>query len=321
MSAAGLEARVAAREDAAPFASAEQAIAAGSRSFAAAARLFDRDTRVAAVLLYAWCRHCDDVVDGQTLGHGARAVEDAGARLDRLYDRTRRALAGERGDEPAFEALRWVVHRHGVPAAHPLALLDGFAMDVHGARYRTLADTLRYCYHVAGVVGLMMARVMGARDDATLDRACDLGLAFQLTNIARDVADDARLGRVYLPEDWLAEAALAPAAAAAALAADAERPEVRALRARLVAAAEPYYDSALAGVARLPFRSAWAVAAARAVYRDIGRGIEAGRAGRVVVGRACRAARVAGAALAAATLRGLPLAARYPRRDLWQRPA
>ncbi len=84
--------------------------------------------------------------------------------------------------------------------------LDGFVMDVEGREYRTLTDTVEYCYHVAGVVGVMMAYIMGVRDEPTLDRATDLGLAFQLTNICRDVVEDSEVGRVYLPRDWLAEA-------------------------------------------------------------------------------------------------------------------
>jgi phytoene synthase len=295
---------------------AQRAIAIGSRSFAAAARLFDAETRAAAVLLYAWCRHCDDVVDGQALGHGGTAVDDAAARLDRLYDSTRRALAGEPTSEPAFAAFQQVARRHGIPAADAYALLDGFAMDVRGTRYATLDDVLRYCYHVAGVVGLMMGRVLGVRDDATLDRACDLGLAFQLTNIARDVDDDARLGRVYVPEEWLSAAGLdrdrllaAPDVAA-----------VRDLRLRLLSAAEPYYASALSGVAMLSYRQAWAIAAARGIYRDIGRAIRVSGPGRAVVGRARKLVHVAGGAAVAAALRLVPSPVR-PRHGLWRRPA
>jgi phytoene synthase len=304
------------------LAASHRAMAIGSRSFAAATRLFDPETRDAARLLYAWCRHCDDVVDGQTLGR-VGAAEDGGAttppaadRLDRLYDLTRRALAGEPLDEPAFVALQWVARRHGIAAGHALALLDGFAMDVRGEPFRSLDDTLRYCYHVAGVVGLMMAQVMGVRDDATLDRACDLGLAFQLTNIARDVADDARAGRVYLPADWLAEAGLDRASVL-------DRPDcdaVRALRARLVATAEPYYDSAYAGVASLPFRSAWAVAAARSIYRDIGLGVRAGYDGRVVVGPSRKVARIVSAVFVAGASRALAVRAARSRDGLWCRP-
>lgn len=299
------------------------AMAVGSRSFAAATRLFDPETRDAARLLYAWCRHCDDVVDGQSLGHGTVPEEGAATalpaadRLDRLYDLTRRALAGEPLEEPAFVALQWVARRHGISAAHALALLDGFAMDVRGEPFRTLNDTLRYCYQVAGVVGLMMAQVMGVRDDRTLDRACDLGLAFQLTNIARDVADDARAGRVYLPTEWLLEAGLDRAAVVARPDGDA----VRALRSRLVATAEPYYDSGYAGVACLPFRSAWAVAAARSIYRDIGLGVCAGRPGRIVVGPSRKVARIVSAAFVAGAGRALAARGASPRDGLWCRPA
>ena len=93
-----------------------------------------------------------------------------------------------------------------MPHRYPLEHLDGFVMDVEGREYHTLTDTVEYCYHVAGVVGVMMAYIMGVRDEPTLDRATDLGLAFQLTNICRDVVEDAEVGRVYLPLDWLTEA-------------------------------------------------------------------------------------------------------------------
>jgi len=116
------------------------------------------------------------------------------------------------------------------------------------------------------VVGLMMASIMGAHDEATLDRACDLGLAFQLTNIARDIVEDARVGRCYLPAAWLREAGIPPDE----IALERHRPALARLAARLVDHAEPYYDSALDGIAALPLRSAWAIASARNVYREIG---------------------------------------------------
>ena len=140
-------------------------------------------------------------------------------------------------------------------------------MDVEGARIETLDDCCRYCYHVAGVVGVMMAYVMGARGGDTLDRASDLGIAFQMTNIARDVLEDAHAGRVYLPEEWLREAGVSPAE----IALPEHRSAVHSVTRRLLEEAERYYASARVGLARLPFRSAWAVATARRVYRDIGR--------------------------------------------------
>jgi phytoene synthase len=246
-----------------------RAIQRGSKSFALAAQLFDPTTREGAILLYAWCRHCDDQIDEQTLGFrtGRPSSESAEDRLAALERETSRALAGEPVEKPAFAALQEVARRHGIPDRHPLDLLKGFAMDVEGRRYESLEDCCRYCYHVAGVVGVMMAFVMGAHGEDTLDRASDLGIAFQMTNIARDVVDDAQAGRVYLPGDWLREAGVQPGE----IAHPERRPALFSVAARLLDEAERYYASAEVGLARLPFRSAWAVAAARRVYRDIGR--------------------------------------------------
>ncbi|TLX53412.1 phytoene/squalene synthase family protein [Stutzerimonas nosocomialis] len=245
-----------------------QAINLGSRSFAAAARLFDERTRQSAVMLYAWCRHCDDVIDGQVLGHGQQAGDrSAGqARLAELVELTEQAYRGRPMSDPAFAAFQAVVQRHAIPRRYPLEHLQGFRMDVEDLHYQSLDDTLLYCYRVAGVVGLMMARVMGAEDEATLDRACDLGLAFQLTNIARDIVEDAAIGRVYLPAEWLAEVGVP----ASELAEPRHRRALAVLAARLVDLAEPYYASALQGLADLPLRSAWSIATAHAVYRQIG---------------------------------------------------
>src|SRR5690606_18505823 len=187
---------------------AAQTIQAGSKSFAMAARLFDPPTRRSVMLLYTWCRHCDDQVDGQQLGRGRYQTDDHV--LHALEVATRRACAGKPTREPAFAALQAVVHAHEIPERFLVEHLQGFAMDVRGHRYQTQDDTLTYCYHVAGVVGLMMAWIMGVRDEATLDRACDLGIAFQLTNIARDIVEDAGIGRCYLPAAWLRELGFDP---------------------------------------------------------------------------------------------------------------
>ncbi len=264
-------------------------IAKGSKSFRAASRLFTADTREDAWLLYAWCRHCDDVIDGQDHGFGAETLPKAEQRrrLERLRTETRDALAGRAVSDPTFQAFQRVARRHAFPDRWPLEMLDGFAMDVEERRYATVEETLQYCWGVAGVVGVMMALVMGVRDQAVLRRAQDLGLAFQLTNIARDVIDDAQTGRLYLPADWLREAGVEPTPIA--VAARENRAAVHGVAARLLALAEPYYDSARGGLRGLPFRSSLAIAAARGVYREIGRKVV--RQGpavwdrRVVVGR------------------------------------
>lgn len=240
----------------------------GSKSFAAAARLFNRDTRGHAYMLYAWCRHCDDVIDGQELGFAAeRAANGSPAeRLAELREKTLRAVRGD-WDELVFGAVHRVVNECEIPELYLLDHLEGFAMDVEGRRYRTIEDTLSYCYHVAGAVGVMMAMVMGARDSATFDRASDLGIAFQLTNITRDVMDDAAVGRVYLPEEWMIEAGMPTEA----ITDPAYREHVYAISQRLLGVADRFYVSARHGIASLPFRAAWAISVARFVYRDIGR--------------------------------------------------
>jgi 15-cis-phytoene synthase len=296
----------------------------GSKSFAAAARLFDPQTRAGAYLLYAWCRHCDDRTDDQELGFdgGRLAPSEARARLAELEEQTRSALRGETTADPVFAGLAAVVRRHEIPERHPLEHLAGFRMDVEGRTYRTLDDTLEYCYHVAGVVGVMMAHIMGVRDEPTLDRAADLGIAFQLTNICRDAVEDARNGRVYLPAELLAAAGVPTDA----LAAPEQRDGLAAVVRRILAEADRYYASARLGISRLPFRSAWAVAAARAVYRDIGRLLLDRGAGawntRAATGRGRKLALVllAGGAAAAATRLGKGRES-APRDGLWTRPA
>lgn len=248
-------------------ATAHETIAAGSKSFAAASLLFDRRTRERAWLLYAWCRACDDIADGQEMGHDMRRVDDGPARLARLSAMTDRALAGEVVGDPAFDALRIVAAETRLPAYLARDLVAGFALDAEGWRPRTENDLLRYCYHVAGAVGCMMAVVMGVApdDNAVLDRACDLGLAFQLANIARDVVEDAEAGRCYLPADWLVEVGIAPDSLTA------DRGKLAVLARRLADRAAAYEASARAGTPALSLRSAWAVLAAAHIYGAIGR--------------------------------------------------
>ncbi|BBI64025.1 hypothetical protein HSBAA_53310 [Vreelandella sulfidaeris] len=146
---------------------ATRTMAVGSKSFDTAAKLFDADTRRSALMLYAWCRHCDDVIDDQTLGFniGTASATNAQERLASLEAQTRQAYAGEPMEAPAFAAFQEVALKHGIPPRRAFEHLEGFAMDVRDEHYTTFEDTLRYCYHVAGVVGLMMAQVMGVRDE------------------------------------------------------------------------------------------------------------------------------------------------------------
>jgi phytoene synthase len=274
------------------LAASKESITKGSKSFRSASRLFDPAVREDAWLLYAWCRACDDEIDGQDhgFGHEELTIEEQRRRLARLYDMTLRAMTGEAMSDPTFAAFQRVAVRHCLPERWAMDMIDGFAMDVEHRDYRTLDDVMAYCWHVAGVVGVMMARVMGVTDPEVLRRAQDLGLAFQLTNISRDVIEDAEGGRVYLPADWLIEAGLE--ATAEAVATPANRAAAHEVTRRLLAVAEPYYDSARDGLRGLPFRSSMAIAAARGVYREIGRKVRRGGPEvwreRVSVGRAMK---------------------------------
>jgi len=254
---------------AALVAEAGRVIARGSRSFALASRLFDRTTRERAWLLYAWCRHCDDACDNQLDGWEKAAAWPRTPALDRIGAASRAALRGKRTAAPPFEGLRIVASETGLPARLVENHLAGFGMDEAGWRPTTEEELLLYCYRVAGAVGCMMAIVMGvsADDDPLLDHAADLGIAFQLANIARDLGDDHRAGRCYLPKDWLDAAGLDRDSI--------DRPENRArlagLARRLVALASRYEASGRAGAIRLPFRSRWAVLSAAGIYGAIGR--------------------------------------------------
>jgi phytoene synthase len=258
---------------AATVAAAADSIARGSKSFALASQLFDRTTRERAWLLYSWCRRCDDLADGQDHGGERQVVVDPMARLGTIRFLTDAALDGQATGDPAFDALGIVARECGIPRRFIDDHIAGFALDAEDWSPRSEDDLLRYCYHVAGVVGCMMAVVMGVDpdDDETLDRACDLGLAFQLANIARDISEDDAVGRCYLPVDWLVEADIQPG--------EHMRPHFRSRLADmawwLANMVGEYEASARVGAMRLPFRSRWAVLAAAGIYGDIARKVDA----------------------------------------------
>ena len=242
----------------------------GSKSFALASRVLPPALRDDASMLYAWCRYCDDVIDGQIMGHGQETDYKIGQkdRLDRLRADTKAALSGAPTDNPVYAGLARVVKTHSINHKYPFDLLKGFEMDAEERVYKSTADILDYSYHVAGVVGVMMANIMGVRDPATLDRASDLGLAFQLTNISRDVIDDAKADRIFVPQDLLIKHG-APLEARA-IAQPKNWPATFEAANDLLITADQYYTSSKVGIKELPFRCAWAISAALSVYRDIG---------------------------------------------------
>jgi len=174
-----------------------ESITKGSKTFVFASRFFGRQKMEDAALLYQWCRYCDDAIDQAPKEQQAEAL----GQLRRL---TTHAVQDLPVEDLSFRALQVLVGKHAIPAHYPLELIEGMAMDADFTPPADMNDLLLYCYRVAGVVGLMMAHVMGISDERALKNACDLGLAMQLTNIARDVMADHKLGRCYLPADLLA---------------------------------------------------------------------------------------------------------------------
>ena len=235
-------------------------IRTGSLSFHAASRLLPAQVRDPALVLYAFCRVADDEVDEVGTPDKAAAVLRLRDRLDMIY-------AGRPRNAPCDRAFARVVEGFDMPRALPDALLEGLAWDAVGRRYETLSGVLDYSARVAAAVGAMMCVLMRARDADTLARACDLGLAMQLTNIARDVGEDARAGRLFLPLDWLAEAGVDPDAF---LAAPTATPAIRRATARLLRHAESLYRRSEAGIACLPLACRPGIFAARHIYAGIG---------------------------------------------------
>ena len=231
----------------------------GSKTFLAASLLLPRGVHEPASALYAFCRLADDAVD---------ATGDRRDAVERLRQRLRQAYAGMPQDNPADRALAVVVEQHHIPSALFDALLEGFEWDLQGRRYDTLESLHQYAARVAGTVGAMMALLMGVRSAEGLARACDLGVAMQLSNIARDVGEDARMGRLYLPRDWMVEAGLDPDAW---LAQPLFNPALGSVVQRVLDAAEVLYERVDAGVARLPLTCRPGINAARFMYAEIGR--------------------------------------------------
>jgi phytoene synthase len=235
----------------------------GSKSFYAASLSLPARVRVPATVVYAFCRILDDEVDEE--GASPSVVDALRARLADAY-------AGRPHAHPVDRAFSIVVRDRDLPKIVFDALLEGFEWDLAGRRYTTIDALLDYCVRVAGTVGVAMSLLMGRREPQVLARACDLGIAMQLTNIARDVGHDARQGRVYLPLEWLEEAKvdvdalLAHPEASAGL-----RDVVR----RTLDLADAYYLRADPGIGALPLDCRPAIRAARRIYAAIGREVRA----------------------------------------------
>lgn len=240
-----------------------EAIRHGSLSFHAASKLLPARVRNPALALYAFCRLADDEVDLKA--EKVEAVLRLRDRLDLVYSGRPKNAAPDR-------AFAWVVERFDMPRTLPDALLEGLAWDADVRTYATLSDVRSYSARVASAVGAMMCVLMEVRCAHALARACDLGVAMQLTNIARDVGEDAAEGRLYLPTEWLDEAGLSQETFF-----EAPRPSkaVRGMVKRLILEANRLYYRSEAGIGALPMGCRPGIFAARHIYAGIGGRVQA----------------------------------------------
>lgn len=252
-------------------------LAQQSKSFALATLLLPRRCRGDVAVLYAYCRRADDAVD-------EAPPEQRRERVQALFEELASVYAGAPQHDSLLVEFQRVVSRYDIPEGYPRALLEGMRSDLGPVRIAREEELLLYAHRVAGVVGLMLCHLFTLSDRRALVHANDLGIAMQLTNICRDVLEDFRRDRVYLPNELLC--------ASGVPALDAPHGELTHARAELAVAvrsllglADRHYASGDAGLAALPFRIALAVRAARLIYAAIGQEL-ARRGHDVLAGRA-----------------------------------
>jgi len=278
-------------------------IAHHSKSFALASRLLPQAIADDAVVLYAYCRRADDIID-------LAPPKEHPARLQLLQREVGDVYSDDTLDDALLAELQRVIVRRRIPQVYLDELIAGIAMDAGNFAYATWDDLLTYCYRVAGTVGLMMCHVMGVRRSQALVHAAHLGMAMQLTNIARDVLEDWQCGRLYLPDDLLARhGALGLRALLGQPFPQAQAPAIAAATRAMLDRADSYYRSGDAGVHDLSARCGFAVRTARRVYSRIGDEVRAQGcdplAGRAIVSTRAKLLSVARAAVA--TMASLPL--------------
>ena len=226
------------------------------RSFYFASHLLSSNYRIRAARLYAFCRYVDDLVDE------ADDPELAYVTVNHL----KTELLLGRSEHPQVESMIKLMREIDLPIEPLLALIDGVQSDLKTPCLQNEAELIQYAYKVAGTVGLMMCAVLDVKNPAALPFAIDLGVAMQLTNIARDVREDALLGRIYLPADWLGNLTTE----------EIKQPNLRQQQAlkdatrRILLEADNYYESGLDGLVYLPIAARFGILAAAAVYREIG---------------------------------------------------
>ena len=237
----------------------DRALAVYGKSFHWAQRFLGQKLGANAARLYQFCRVLDDMADGD--------IENG---QDRLQSIRKDLLANGEPRDPLMVSFKSFLHKHHCSPDVIVALIDGLLSDQKPVRFKTETELLGYAYRVAGTVGILMCDILDCNDRNALDHAIDLGIAMQLTNIARDILEDAEMGRRYLPESWVGD--LQPtrivALAKTPLASDAIA--VTTAVEKLLNLADDYYKSGMEGFSYLPLRAHISIAIAAHVYRQIG---------------------------------------------------
>ena len=245
--------------------SADVTMASAGKTFYRAAALLPKLVRENVICLYAFCRQVDDLADEPGMPDSERRFA-----LAALAD------AFAEGSLPQLRAAGWPFSAQGTLPAAARLLVEAAAQDLEQQQPRYSVELLSYAFGVAGTVGVMMAHVLGAKPEG-LRAAVSLGMAMQLSNIARDVAEDLGNGRVYLPAEWVSAEAVRAAICEGVPADSVDSRMVLTATARVLGMAESLYEAAFDGIWSLPWRMRWSILAAALCYREIGR--EVGRQG------------------------------------------
>jgi phytoene synthase len=232
----------------------KQLLAKHGKSFYWASLFLGSQLADSCAQLYQFCRFVDDLADGD-LPNREESLEDIRAHLD----------GSDRNVGDEVEAFMQLSKDNNIPLIAARELLDGMLKDQQPTAVNDEAELLRYCHAVAGTVGLMMCRILKCKEQRADSFAIDLGIAMQLTNISRDILEDAQMGRRYLPASWIDLPASVIANADIAC-----QQQVADAAKRLLDLAENYYQSALLGIQLLPLRSRLSITVALRVYRQIG---------------------------------------------------
>ncbi len=236
------------------------AMAQHAKSFSWASFFFSSEVFYDVCALYLFCRTVDDIADKEEPSRARGRLNDLKEKLSQFHPE-------DKFTDQSLHNLHRLHFEKGLPLAQAVELIDGALSDLDRSRVADEAEFLHYCYQVAGTVGLMMCPLIGVRDPMAAEHAKSLGIAMQMTNICRDVKEDAEMGRVYLPETWLSEVGLS---SEQVLNGQADSAKLSKVVCRALSLADQYYRHADRGMVFIPFRPRLSIVVASRIYRAIG---------------------------------------------------